>query len=57
MTSTAKTNSLCPDYSSHYQNATERFFGGRQVPEVLSADEDAAILADAEVEYHCCEGH
>lgn len=51
------TNTNCPDYSSHRQNAEEIYFQGRQVPEVLTQDEDEAITLLADAEYKVCEGH
>lgn len=46
----------CPDPASHRLNAEEAYFEGRQVPEVLSTDEDTAIQALADAEEAACEG-
>lgn len=51
------TNHLCPDFSSHHQNAAERYFAPHPVPDTLHAGECDAIDADAEREYLACEGH
>lgn len=48
------TNPLCPDHTSHYDNAAERLFPGVERP---NAEQDEAILAEAEAEYRACEGH
>lgn len=51
------TNPHCPDHHSHRMNAEDLYFEGRQVPEVLTRDEDEAIQAIADAEYRVCEGH
>jgi len=51
------TNTDCPDYMAHYENATERFFGSNPVPDTFTADQDEAITLEADLEYRCCEGH
>ena len=47
-------NTNCPDPNSHAQNAADRLFPGVQV---LSAEQDEQVLAEAEAEYRACEGH
>lgn len=49
------TNPLCPDHTAHYENAAERL--GIAAGQIVTADQDEAILAEAELEYRCCEGH
>lgn len=52
----AVTNPLCPDYSSHEQNAADLLvpdWRGRS----LSAEESEQVDAAAEAEYRACEGH
>lgn len=48
------TNHQCPDHTSHYDNAAEILFPGVTI---LTAEQDAEVLAAAEVEYRYCEGH
>lgn len=48
------TNTNCPDYSSHSENAADRLFPG---VEVLTAEQSEAVDAEAEIEYLACEGH
>jgi hypothetical protein len=49
------TNSKCPDYHSHRQNAEERL--GFREGQVVTREEDEAIIAETEAEYRACEGH
>lgn len=48
------TNSECPNYDSHWDNACDVLFPG---VELLSPDQDEACIAYAEAEYAACEGH
>lgn len=47
-------NPLCPDYSSHYENAADRLYPGVAV---LSREQDEAVQKEAEEEERACEGH
>lgn len=59
---TEANNPLCPDFSSHWENAfdilypTGRTSDGRKSFQ-LTAEEDDAVVAAAEIEYLNCEGH
>lgn len=50
------TNTECPDFSSHQQNAVERLFPNAD-PNALTVEQGEAVDAEAEAEYRCCEGH
>lgn len=49
-------NPACPDYSAHYENATDRLFPDRWSNR-LTGEQDAAVQVEAEAEYRACEGH
>lgn len=49
-------NHLCPDFSSHYENAFDYLFpAGHRGP--LTVEENEALEAHAEAEYLDCDGH
>ena len=52
----ATDNPACPDFTAHYENAADRLYPDRRT-NCLTADEDAAVLAEAAAEYAACEGH
>ncbi len=54
MTNADTDNRACPDWQSHYENATDRLYPGIVI---LTADQDAEVSAEAEAEYQVCEGH
>lgn len=49
------TNTHCPSFDSHQQNAAETL--GFAPGAILTAEQDAQVLALAEIEYRHCEGH
>lgn len=49
-------NPLCPDHSSHSENAADRLFPD-WTRRLLTAEEQALVDAEADLEYMACEGH
>jgi hypothetical protein len=57
---TDETNPLCPDHSSHFENATERAHPDwytKGYDRNLTPEQWAEIDAEADLEYQQCEGH
>ncbi len=50
----AETNPQCPAYESHFENAVDLLFPGVTV---LTTEQDEQVVAAADAEYRCCEGH
>lgn len=51
-------NTECPDFSSHQENARDLYLmEHRTTEDALTADDHEAIDTAAENEYRSCEGH